>query len=128
MSPLSIWLKAFWHCARTIARVMFDLVELLRLATKSRSALMAENLFLRKQLAMFQERNVKPHRAQDSARWLMACLSRLFDWRDARGGEAGYSDPMASPRLPLVLALEVQTGGKTRRAQEPPGVDPEDGG
>jgi len=83
MSPLSIWLKAFWHCARTIARVIFDLVELLGLATKSRSALMAENLFLRKQLAMFQERNVRPHRAQDSARWLMACLSRLFDWREA---------------------------------------------
>jgi hypothetical protein len=83
MSPLSIWLKAFRHCARTINRVLFDLVELLRLAIKSRNALVAENLFLRKQLAMFQERCVKPHRAQDSARWLMACLSRLFDWRDA---------------------------------------------
>jgi putative transposase len=71
MSSLSIWLKAFWHCARTINRVMFDLVELFRLATKSRSALVAENLFLRQ------------HRAQDSARWLMACLSRLFDWRTA---------------------------------------------
>jgi len=31
MSPLSIWLKAFRHCARTIDRVLFDLVELLRL-------------------------------------------------------------------------------------------------
>jgi transposase InsO family protein len=83
MSSFSIWLKAFMHCATTINCVLFDLVELLRLATKSRSALMAENLFLRKQLAMFQERNVKPRRAQDSARWLMACLSRLFDWRNA---------------------------------------------
>ena len=129
MSPLSIWLKAFRHCARTINRVLFDLVELLRLATKSRSALVAENLFLRKQLAMFQERNVRPHRAQDSARWLMARLSRLFDWRErARGGEAGYADPMASPRVPLVLALEVQAGRKTCCAQEPPRVDPEDGG
>jgi len=34
--------------------------------------------YLRKQLAMFQERNNKPHRAQDSARWLMARLSRLL--------------------------------------------------
>jgi hypothetical protein len=83
MSCLSIWLKSFRHCAGTINRVLFDLVEVLRLATKSRSALMAENLFLRKQLAMFQERNVRPHLAQDSTRWLMACLSRLFDWRDA---------------------------------------------
>jgi putative transposase len=63
--------------------VLFDLVELLWLAAKSRSALVAENLFLRKQLAMFQERNVRPHRAEDSARWLMAYLSRLFDWRGA---------------------------------------------
>jgi putative transposase len=83
MSRLSIWLKAFRHCAATISRVLFDLVGLLRLATKSRSALMAENLFLRKQLAMFQERKIRPSRAQDSARWLMACLSRLFDWRNA---------------------------------------------
>ncbi len=83
MSPLSIWLKAFRHCARTIYRVLVDLVELFRLAAKSRSALVAENLFLRKQLAMFQERDVRPHRAEDSARWLMAHLSRLFDWRSA---------------------------------------------
>ena len=59
--------------------MLFDLVELLRLAIKSRSALVVENVFLRKQLAMFQERKVRPHRAQDSARWLMACLSQVFD-------------------------------------------------
>jgi putative transposase len=74
MSPFSIWLKAFRHCAETINGVLFDVAEVLRLAIKSRSALVAENLFLRKQLAMFQERNVRPHRAQDSARWLMGLL------------------------------------------------------
>ena len=66
MSSLSIWLKAFRHCAGTINHVLFDSFELLRLATKSRGALMAENLFLRKQLAMFQERNVRLQHAQDS--------------------------------------------------------------
>jgi putative transposase len=76
-----IWLEAFRHCRRTAHRVLIDLVELLLLATKSRGALAAENLFLRKQLALFQERNVRPHQAEDSARWLMARLSRLFDWR-----------------------------------------------
>jgi hypothetical protein len=60
MSPLSIRLKAFRHCVRTIYHVLFDVVELLPLAAKSKSALVAENLFLRKQLAMFQERNVRP--------------------------------------------------------------------
>jgi transposase InsO family protein len=83
MSPFSIWLKAFRHCVRTAHGVVVDLIALLRVATKSRSALVAEILFLRKQLALFQERDVRPHRAEDSARWLMAHLSRLFDWRSA---------------------------------------------
>jgi len=99
MSPLSIWLKAFWHCARTMARVMFDLVELFRLATKSRSALMAENLC---------------SGLGQMADGLRKSALRLAE--SARGGEAGYSDPMASPRVPLVLALEVQTSRKTRSA------------
>jgi putative transposase len=34
-------------------------------------------------MALLQERNVRPHRAEDSGRWLMARLSRLFDWRSA---------------------------------------------
>ena len=50
---------------------------------RSRRALAAENLFLRKQLALFQERKVKPRTADDATRWIMATLSRLFAWRDA---------------------------------------------
>jgi hypothetical protein len=38
MPPISIWLKAFIHCAETINLVLFDLLELVRLVTKSRSA------------------------------------------------------------------------------------------
>jgi hypothetical protein len=45
--------------------------------------LAAENIFLRKQLALFQERHVKPHQADDATRWVMAILSRWFDWRGA---------------------------------------------
>jgi transposase InsO family protein len=44
--------------------------------------LAAENLFLRKQLALFQERKVKPRRADDATRWMMATLSRMFPWRE----------------------------------------------
>jgi putative transposase len=43
-----------------------------------RAALAAENLFLRKQLALFEERKAKPHRATDSIRFVMAALGRLF--------------------------------------------------
>jgi len=70
MSCILIWLEAFRHCGRTAHRVLVDLVGLLLLATRSRGALAAENLFLRKQLALFQERNARPHQAEDSARWL----------------------------------------------------------
>src|SRR5215831_4176505 len=71
------------HCFRTIVPVVIDLIRLAILAVHSRRALAAENLFLRKQLALFQERQVTPRRANDSARWMMATLSRMFPWRDA---------------------------------------------
>ena len=51
--------------------------------TKSRAALAAENLFLRKQLAFYRERKVKPLRLTDSARLSLLFWSRCFDWRDA---------------------------------------------
>ena len=51
--------------------------------TKSRTALVPENLFLRKQLAFYRERKVKPLRLTDSARLSLLFWSRRFDWRDA---------------------------------------------
>jgi putative transposase len=81
MSVSSIFPGAFRHCVRTAYRVLLDLGRLVVLTVKPRIAVAAENLFLRKQLAMCQERKIKPHRADDSTRWLMAALSRLFDWR-----------------------------------------------
>ena len=77
MSRLSVF-RAVAHCFRTLSLVVIDLLRLACLATHSRSALAAENLFLRKQLALFQERKVKPRRADDSVRWMMATLSRIF--------------------------------------------------
>ena len=48
---------------------------------RSRAQLAAENLFLRKQLALYQERRVKPRRADDATRIILAGLSRLLEWR-----------------------------------------------
>ena len=45
--------------------------------------LAAENLFLRKQLALLQERQAKPYRATDATRFRMVLLGRFFDWRSA---------------------------------------------
>ena len=62
--------------------VLLDLGRVVAFGLRSRRALAAENLFLRKQLALFQERQVKPRRAGDATRWTMATLSRMFAWRD----------------------------------------------
>jgi hypothetical protein len=58
--------------------VVVDLVRLASLAVHSHSALAAEILFLRKQLALLQERTVKPRRADDATRWMIATLRRMF--------------------------------------------------
>jgi hypothetical protein len=42
-----------------------------------------ENLFLRKQLAFYQERNTRSRRLDDPARLTLAWLSHWFDWRNA---------------------------------------------
>ena len=68
MSALLIFLTALEHCFLTAGIAFFDLGRLLLLAVRPRAALAAENLFLRKQLALFQERKVKPLRADDSTR------------------------------------------------------------
>jgi putative transposase len=72
MCLLVDWLKACRHLIRTVYRVLLDCVGLIARMCRSRSAVEAENLFLRKQLALFQERNLRPHRADDSTRWLMS--------------------------------------------------------
>ena len=71
------------HSLTTLSFVACDLVRLLLLVFRSRRALAAENLFLRKQLALFQERKAKPRRAHDSTRLIMVILGRMFSWRDA---------------------------------------------
>src|SRR5215813_6674037 len=81
--PASSLILAVTHCLRTSFEVALDLVRLVCLAIRSHNSLAAENLFLRKQLALFQERKVKPRRADGDTRWLMATLGRMFPWRDA---------------------------------------------
>ena len=54
-----------------------------RFMLRSRVALSAEILFLRKQLAFYQERQTQPRRLNDSARFSLVVWSRLFDWKEA---------------------------------------------
>ena len=68
------------ECFSLAASVLSLLTTLLR----TKSALAAENLFLRKQLALFLERQRRPRRFSDQAsRLTMAALALLFDWRQS---------------------------------------------
>ena len=64
-------------------RILADLVHFVCLGLRSRSSVAAENLFLRKQLAFYQERKVKPRRADNPTRLTLVLLSRWFNWQDA---------------------------------------------
>ena len=70
-------IMAFAHAVTTSRSVLADLGRFLALCLRSRAALAAENLFLRKQLALFEERKAQPHRATDAVRF-----------RDVRSGRA----------------------------------------
>jgi len=76
-------ITALSHLATTGRAVLADLGRFLALCLWSRAALAAENLFLRKQLALYEEREVRPHRATDAVRFVMCALGRLFEWRSA---------------------------------------------
>jgi putative transposase len=104
--------------------------------------LAVENLFLRKQLALYVERDVGPRRADDATRLTLVGLSRLIDWRHSlvvvkpetlidwhRTGFHVFwrwkSRPHGRPRLPAdvrqliaEMAAANCTGGEERIASE----------
>ena len=72
----------FLSLIRAALDLALELAACLRFSLRTRSALLAENLFLRKQLAFYQEHQVRPRRLSDSAR-----LSLLF-WSKFCGSAA----------------------------------------
>jgi putative transposase len=69
--------------ARIVLRLLADALGLVVLSFRRRRSVEAENLFLRRELALYQERGVKPRRVDAATRVSLALLTRLFDWRDA---------------------------------------------
>src|SRR4030095_658797 len=69
--------------AQTIVGVAFDVLRLVVSFLRRSSAIRAENLVLRKQLASYVERGGKPRRAAHETRVTIALFTRMFDWRDA---------------------------------------------
>jgi putative transposase len=66
-----------------LLRLFGMLLQVLSGSLRPRAALAAENLFLRRQLALYRERNVKARRADRLTRFTLAYLSRFFNWREA---------------------------------------------
>jgi transposase InsO family protein len=71
------------HLASTLLTLVVDIVRFLRLCLRPPTTLAAENLFLRKQLALYHERHVKPRRATKATRLALVWLSRYFNWHEA---------------------------------------------
>jgi transposase InsO family protein len=111
------------------------------LAVRAHAALSAEILFLRKQLAFYEERQVEPRRLTDSARFSLVLWSRLFDWKEAlvivrpetligwhrKGFKVfwKWKSQTGRPRIPknirkliVQMALENPTWGQARVAAE----------
>jgi hypothetical protein len=76
-----------FHDIRQMASVMLqlgaDAWRFLVLCLRPAPTLAAEILFLRKQLALYEERHIPPRRATNAARLVMVWLSYWFDWRPA---------------------------------------------
>jgi hypothetical protein len=81
--------KPMWHHKSVIAlfhivlRLLIDLIALTALALRQRRATAAEILVLRRQIALYKERGIKPRRIDPVTRISLALLSRFFNWRDA---------------------------------------------
>ena len=58
-------------------------IQFLGLALSSRAALSAEVLFLRKQLAFYQEHRISARKLTAAARFSLLLWSRFFNWREA---------------------------------------------
>src|SRR5215510_10123108 len=97
--------------ASMLLKLLVDAVCYLGLCLRPHPKLAAEVLFLRKQLALYEARQVKPRRATDATRLVMVWLSHFFNWRSA----LRIVKPQALIRR---MALENPTWGQERIANE----------
>jgi putative transposase len=81
--------KPMWHhqsvmtLVQIVLRLLIDLIALTALVFRQRRATAAEILVLRRQIALYKERGIKPRRVDSVTRISLALLSRFFSWRDA---------------------------------------------
>ena len=66
-----------------LAELFADPMRFVVRASRSETSLAAEDLFLRKQLAFYRERKVRPRRIDASTRLTLVWLNRWFNWPTA---------------------------------------------
>jgi putative transposase len=83
MTRCTRWLRSLLSCACLFFTLVCDAGRFLLLCLHPRPTLAAEKRFLRKQLALYQERHVKLRRATNATRLAWVWLGCWCDWRQA---------------------------------------------
>jgi putative transposase len=83
MKLFSLIIKLSAELAKLSRTLLTDGMRFIASLARSRTALTAENLFLRKQLAFYQERKIRPRRFDNVTRFMLVLLSHGFAWQDA---------------------------------------------
>jgi putative transposase len=83
MTRFTYWTHTLMPLIGMLLTLLCDGIRFLCLCLRPSPALAAENLFLRKQLALYQERHVTPRRITHTTRMALIWLTRWFDWRQA---------------------------------------------
>ena len=83
MQLFSLIISLAAELAKLARTLVADGMRFIALLARSRTAVAAENLFLRKQLGFYQERKIKPRRFDNVTRFMLVLLSRGFAWQDA---------------------------------------------
>ena len=84
MLPLRcVWQRYVRPNLTVLWELLRDGLQFLNLVARSRTAVAAEVLFLRKQLAYYRDHQIRPRRLSDAARLSLVLWSRLFDWKEA---------------------------------------------
>jgi putative transposase len=105
-------------------QLLADVLRLAIVALRPTRIVAAENLSLRRQLAMYVERGVKPRRPDRATQVSLALLSRLFDWRTSlvvvrpetliRWHKGGLSVAVALEVAPWTQRLAPAHGARAR--------------
>ena len=83
LSLRSVWQRNFRPSLTVLWELLRDGLQFLNVAARSQTAVTAEVLFLRKQLAYYQDHQIRPRRLTDAARLSLVLWSQLFEWKEA---------------------------------------------